>query len=67
MFGKCGEAIKIIREVDDLVANFAKPHLSRQVSQNFSYVPVLLRLCGRRKILDHVDFPQSTISPEKRG
>jgi len=67
VLGKCSEAIEIIRKVDHFVADFAKPHLSRQVSQNLSHVPVFLRLCGRRKIFDHVDFPQSTINPEKRG
>jgi hypothetical protein len=39
--------------------------LSRQVSQNFCHIPVFLRLSGRRKILDHVDFPP--ISRSSRG
>jgi hypothetical protein len=38
--------------------------LSSQVSQDFSRVPVLLRLRGRRKIFDHVDFPQSADQAE---
>jgi hypothetical protein len=38
--------------------------LSSQVSQDLSRVPVFLRLCGRRKNFDHLDFPQSADQAE---
>jgi hypothetical protein len=47
----------LIGAAKKFVPCFAEPRLSRQVSQNFSHVPVFLRLSGRRKIFDHVDFP----------
>ena len=52
-----GQSIEIIGEVKEFVACAAKPDLSCQVPQDFSHVPVFLRLRGRREIFDHVDFP----------
>jgi len=59
VLGKGSQPIEIIGIIKEFVACPAEPRLSGQVSQDFSRVPVLLRLCGRRQIFDHVDFPQS--------
>lgn len=52
-----GQPVEIVGEIDEFVACVAKPHLSCQIPQDFSHAPVFLRFRGRRKILDHVDFP----------
>src|SRR6516225_11136341 len=57
--GAGSQRIEIIGIIKKFVACPAEPRLSGQVSQDLSRVPLLLRLCGRRQIFDHVDFPQS--------
>ena len=64
VLGKGSQPIEIIGIIKEFVACPAEPRLSGQVSQDFSRVPVLLRLCGRRQIFDHVDFPQSADQAE---
>ena len=59
MLGKGSQPIEITGIIKEFVACPAEPRLSGQVSQDLSRVPLLLRLCGRRQIFDHVDFPQS--------
>ena len=59
VLGEGSQRIEIGGAVKEFVACPAEPRLSSQVSQDFSRVPVLLCLSGRRKILDHVDFPRS--------
>jgi hypothetical protein len=61
---KGNQPIEIVGTVKEFGACFAKPCLSSQVSQDFSRVTVFLHLSGRRKIFDHVDFPQSADQAE---
>jgi len=63
--GAGSQPIETFGTIKEFAAGFSKLRLSCQVSQDFSRVPVLLRLSGRRKILDHVDFPPISRSGER--
>jgi hypothetical protein len=67
VLGAVSKPIEIVGTIKEFVARLVEPRLASQVSQDFSRVPVFLRLSGRRKNFDHVDPPNQQIRPEKRG
>jgi len=58
VLGEGSQPIEMGGAVKEFVACFAEPRLSSQITQDFSRVPVFLRLSGRRNISYHVNFPK---------
>lgn len=56
--GEGSQPIEIFGTNKEFVACFPEPRLNGQVAQDFSRVPVFVRLCRRRKISDQVNFPK---------